>query len=164
MEALRDTGSSVDLISFKNVKESDLTGDYVWARQALTNEHTSLALAEIDLEIHGVRLKTKAAVLDPSVERKHYLLGNKTQELIDAIKKNPYSPELINLVVTRSQTKIARTEREDGFLDSIVGSAVGKGSSTIGGDMCEEERGNNPLNDGREQKFYPQPKWTTILF
>ncbi|GBN38697.1 hypothetical protein AVEN_249493-1 [Araneus ventricosus] len=53
MEVLRDTGSSVDLISFKNVKESDLTGDYVWARQALTNEHTCLALAEIDLEIDG---------------------------------------------------------------------------------------------------------------
>ncbi|GBO19541.1 hypothetical protein AVEN_90937-1 [Araneus ventricosus] len=53
MEVLRDTGSSVNLISFKNVKESDLTGDYVWARQALTNEHTCLALAEIDLEIDG---------------------------------------------------------------------------------------------------------------
>ncbi|GBN66027.1 Retrovirus-related Pol polyprotein from transposon 412, partial [Araneus ventricosus] len=115
MEVLRDTGGSVDLISFKNVKESDLTGDYVWARQALTNEHTCLALAEIDLEIDGVRLKTKAAVLDPSVEMKHYLLGNKTQELIDAIKKNPYSPELINLVVTRSQTKAARTEKGDEF-------------------------------------------------
>ncbi|GBL72389.1 hypothetical protein AVEN_115318-1 [Araneus ventricosus] len=115
MEVLRDTGSSMDPISFKNVKESDLTGDYVWARQALTNEHTCLALAEIDLEIDRVRSKTKASVLDPSVEMKHYLLGNKTQELIEAIKKNPYSLELINLVVTQSQTKVARTENENGF-------------------------------------------------
>ncbi|GBM74567.1 hypothetical protein AVEN_151019-1 [Araneus ventricosus] len=154
MEVLRDTGSSVALISFKNVKESDLTGDYVWARQALTNEHTCLALAEIDLEIDGVRLKTKAAVLDPSVEMKHYLLGNKTQELIEAIKKNPYSPELINLV-TRSQTKIARTEREDGFLDSREGRGVEEGSPTMGIDMCEEEGGNDPLNDEEGTEFLP---------
>ncbi|GBO39335.1 hypothetical protein AVEN_94491-1 [Araneus ventricosus] len=155
MEVLRDTGSSVNLISFKNVKESDLTGDYVWARQALTNEHTCLALDEIDLEIDGVRLKTKAAVLDPSVEMKHYLLGNKTQEFIDAFKKNPYSPELRNLVVTRSQTKVARTEKENGFLDSIEGSIVGKGSSTRGIDKCEEEG---------ERKFSHQPKRMKILF
>ncbi|GBM25068.1 hypothetical protein AVEN_96651-1 [Araneus ventricosus] len=155
MEVLRDTGSSVDLISFKNVKESDLTGDYVWALQALTNEHTCLALAEIDLEIDGVRLKTKAAVLDARVEMKHYLLGNKTQELIEAIKKNSYCPELINLVLTLSQTKVSRTENENGFLDSIEGSAVGKGSSTIGIDICEEEEG---------KEFLPNKKWTTILF
>ncbi|GBM94091.1 hypothetical protein AVEN_135190-1 [Araneus ventricosus] len=155
MKVLRDTGSSVDLISFKNVKESDLTGDYVWARQALTNEHTCLALAEIDLEIDGVRLKTKAAVLDPSVEMKHYLLGNKTQELIDAIKKNPYSPELINLVVTRSQTKAARTEKEAGFLDSTKGRVVEEGSSTIGIDKCEKDGGNNSLNDGEGTEILP---------
>ncbi|GBN08241.1 hypothetical protein AVEN_73967-1 [Araneus ventricosus] len=50
---------------------------------------------------------------------KHYLLGNKTQELIEAIKKNPYSPELINLVVTRSQTK-GRFQVDKGVLFRIV--------------------------------------------
>ncbi|GBL58182.1 hypothetical protein AVEN_106579-1 [Araneus ventricosus] len=86
---------------------------------------------------------------------KHYLLGKKPQELIDAIKKNPYSPELINLVVTRSQTKVARTEKEDGFLDSTKGRVVEEGSSTIDIDKWEKDGGNNSLNDGEGTEILP---------
>ena len=47
-------------------------------------------------------ISTKATIVDPEIVMEHYLLGNRTYELIEA-KKN--QPHLINAVLTRNQRK-----------------------------------------------------------
>ncbi|GBN98040.1 hypothetical protein AVEN_189211-1 [Araneus ventricosus] len=85
---------------------------------------------------------------------KQYLLGNKTQELIDTIKKNPYSPELINLVVTRSQTKAAPDrQRSRIFFRQHKRKGCRSGSSTMSVDNCDG--GNNSLNEGEDRNSTP---------
>ncbi|CAL1294811.1 unnamed protein product [Larinioides sclopetarius] len=102
---LRDTGSSIDLSPIHLINAEDFTGEKVWVKQPLDNEFRCLPLARILLESPEFgTVWTKAAIVGKSVNMGHYLLGNSTQELIDAYKNNPQS---INAVVTRSQSKRA---------------------------------------------------------
>ncbi|CAL1297643.1 unnamed protein product [Larinioides sclopetarius] len=100
---LRDTGSSIDLSPIHLINAEDFTGEKVWVKQPLDNEFRSLPLARIILETPEFgTVFTNVAIVRKSVKMGHYLLGNSTQELIDAYKNNPQS---INAVVTRSQSK-----------------------------------------------------------
>ncbi|KAG8193339.1 hypothetical protein JTE90_022969 [Oedothorax gibbosus] len=100
---LRDSGTSVDVALAKFVNPEDYTGEVVWVKQALENYFQCLPITKIVLEGVGFGcIKTKAAIVDNSVDMEHYLLGNYTQELIDSIKHNS---QPLNVVVTRSQAQ-----------------------------------------------------------
>lgn len=99
---LRDTGADVDLISETLIKPQQLTGKTVWIKQPLEPGLRCIPLAEVELEVNGVKIKTQAGVVGRQVDMNHYLLGNKTQLLLEQAKTGP---SLVNAVVTRGAAR-----------------------------------------------------------
>jgi hypothetical protein len=144
---LRDTGSSIDLAHIRLIKLEDFTGERVWLKQPLDNEFRSLPLAKIKIEDPEIGvIHTKAAIVGHSIEMTHYLLGNETQSLIDSRRKTKPKPEMINAVVTRSQSRLTdkdvlknaeRKEKNQTNSDSI--SETGSGETDRSDELLESE-------------------------
>ena len=104
---LRDSGSGIDVIPRKLITSSHLNGEFLWVKQPLENEVRCLPVANVSLNIPNVgSIETKAAVVDQSVEMDFYILGNETNSLIE---RERFKPNLINAVMTRSQTRNAKS-------------------------------------------------------
>ena len=65
----------------------------------------------VELEFSDISVvkKTKAALVDQSIEMRHYILGNEINQLIEHLRKQP---SLVNAVITRSQAK-CKNERAE---------------------------------------------------
>ncbi|GBN77618.1 hypothetical protein AVEN_151012-1, partial [Araneus ventricosus] len=101
MDILRDTGTSIDIVSRNRVRPEHFTGEVVFVKQPLDVEFRCLPLAKVELQSPEFGyIVTKAAVVDAQLDSGWYLLSNKTHELILEAKRKPN----LNAVVTRSQT------------------------------------------------------------
>ena len=98
---LRDSGASMDVVSRNYISISDLTGESVDIKQPFDHEYRSYPVAKICLEGSFGRVMTKAIVKPSDIESGPYLIGNRTDELIQEAKKRP---ELV-CALTRSKTK-----------------------------------------------------------
>ncbi|GBM70822.1 hypothetical protein AVEN_85771-1, partial [Araneus ventricosus] len=111
MSILRDTGSSIDLVSINYVSSEDFTGETIWVKQPLDLNFTCLPLARIVLQSSEFgRIVTKAAVIEAVLDNGVYLLGNRTADLIAKQKLTSN----VNAVVTRSQrARLESTKRAE---------------------------------------------------
>lgn len=110
MSILRDSGASIDLVSSNHLTPGSLTGETIWVRQPLDENFCALPLAKIELESPEFgKICTKAAVVDARLDAGYYLLGNRTQKLIEESKTSPN----LNAVVTRRRAKAERKVNEE---------------------------------------------------
>ena len=129
ISVLRDSGSKLDVISRKLINSDQLNGEFTWVKQPLENEVRCLPLANVSLEIPEIGLvKTKAAVVNPEVDLKFYILGNETNAIIENQKLNP-NP--VNVVMTRSKAK----ENEANLMEKSINHSL----------LSKEEQNSSPL-------------------
>ncbi|GBM28925.1 hypothetical protein AVEN_265304-1 [Araneus ventricosus] len=78
MSILRDTGTTIDIVSKNRTRPEMLTGEPKWVQQTFDEKPICLPLAEIELKGKFGQLKTKSAVVCSKADKRKYLLGNRT--------------------------------------------------------------------------------------
>ncbi|KAG8184898.1 hypothetical protein JTE90_017753 [Oedothorax gibbosus] len=103
---LRDTGSSLDVVSRKYVLSDSYTGEIVWVKQPLDVNQISLPLAVVELSGEFGTIQTKAAVCADYLDEGRYILGNRTAVLIKETNGFEFNcNEQLNAMQTRSLTR-----------------------------------------------------------
>ena len=110
MPILRDTGSSIDIISQDFVAPEMLTGETICVMTPFSQNPITLPLAEVELVGKFGRVFGKAAVVRRELDRGIYLLGNQTAKLVEEARKQMPEPEWVCAVQTRAKKR--REERE----------------------------------------------------
>ncbi|GBL74286.1 hypothetical protein AVEN_235280-1 [Araneus ventricosus] len=119
IEFLRDSGSTIDLVSRRYVKQEFYCGENIWVKQPLDEHYISLPLAIVEISGEFGKVRTKAAVFADSLDQGSYILGNKTAVLIEEKKVGKITGiEPINAVETRSQTRAVEKEIAEKESDS----------------------------------------------
>lgn len=112
---LRDSGSSLDVVSRKYIKTECFTGENVWVKQPLDLNQICLPLAEVEISGEFGTIKTKAAVCADVLDEGRYILGNRTASLIKDTNGFEFSAtEYLNAIQTRSQARRAELEKKLG--------------------------------------------------
>ncbi|GBM55310.1 hypothetical protein AVEN_253981-1 [Araneus ventricosus] len=75
MPILRDTGTTVYIVSRNRIRPEMLTGEHIWVQEPFDEKPICLPLAEVELKEKFFQLKTKAAVVCCQVYKGIYLLG-----------------------------------------------------------------------------------------
>ncbi|GBM18741.1 hypothetical protein AVEN_129274-1, partial [Araneus ventricosus] len=102
IEFLRDSGSTIDLVSRRYVKPEFYCGENIWVKQPLDEHYISLPLAIVEISGEFGKVRTKAAVFADSLDQGRYILGNRTAALIEEKKMGELTGfEPINAVQTR---------------------------------------------------------------
>ncbi|GBM03940.1 Retrovirus-related Pol polyprotein from transposon 17.6 [Araneus ventricosus] len=119
IEFLRDSGSTIDLVSRRYVKPEFYCGENIWVKQPLDEHYISLPLAIVEISGEFGKVRTRAAVFADSLDQGRYILGNRTAALIEEKKTGELTGfEPINAVQTRSQTRAVEKEIAEKESDS----------------------------------------------
>ncbi|XP_046401748.1 uncharacterized protein LOC124167777 [Ischnura elegans] len=112
MPILRDTGSSIDIISQDFVAPEMLTGETICVMTPFSQSPITLPLAEVELVGKFGRVFGKAAVVRRELDRGIYLLGNQTAKLVEEVRKQMPEPEWVCAVQTRAMKRREEREKE----------------------------------------------------
>ncbi|GBM18286.1 hypothetical protein AVEN_147413-1 [Araneus ventricosus] len=110
MSILRDTGTTVDIVSMNRISPEMLTGEHIWVQQPFDEKLICLPLAEVELKGKFRHIKTKAAVACGQVDKGRYLLVNRKAALLG---KNREFPK-VNALQTKAQKRVAEQQKETG--------------------------------------------------
>ncbi|GBL84495.1 hypothetical protein AVEN_117239-1 [Araneus ventricosus] len=82
MPILRDTETTVDIVSRNRIRPEMLTGEQIIVQQTFDEKPIYLPLAEVELKGKFGQLKTKATVVCSEADKGKYLLGNRAAALL----------------------------------------------------------------------------------
>ncbi|GBN48083.1 hypothetical protein AVEN_11152-1 [Araneus ventricosus] len=147
MSILRDTGSSIDLVSRNHINSKALTGETVWIKQQLDKNFACLPLAKIELQSPEFgKIVIKAAPLDTHLDSEIYLLGNRSGKIIGEQRKTPKS----NVVMTRNQNLKKETEAgvEINSLFKVTVASEQNNCTSLKSSWEKEKEGKSEINNG----------------
>ncbi|GBM14211.1 hypothetical protein AVEN_167298-1 [Araneus ventricosus] len=96
MPILRDTGTTVDIVSRNRIRPEMLTGEQIWVQQTFDEKPICWSLAEVELKGKFDQLKTKAAVVCNEADKGKYLLGNRTAALLGKDRERLLFPKFMS--------------------------------------------------------------------
>src|SRR5215467_15905731 len=82
MTMLRDSGSTLDVVSNNHISPEMLNGEKVWVNHPFLKEPICLPLAELKVQYKNKKVLATAIVLDDTLDSGMYLLGNRTAALL----------------------------------------------------------------------------------
>ncbi|GBM21281.1 hypothetical protein AVEN_149867-1 [Araneus ventricosus] len=123
MPILRDTRTTVDIVSRNRIRPEMLTGEHICVQQTFDEKPIYLRLAEVELKGRFGQLKTKVAVVCSEADKGKYLLGNHTAALLGKDREHLLLPKLY-AVQTRAQKRGAEQKKEIGQLRNTFSKGI----------------------------------------